>query len=623
MSKGNSPVLSGPLQVKAGKKMDVSVKKQKIISAAVTLAAIIWLPQMLLSSGKGLDFSNSFLSVLLWALSFPAVDKALWKDGSLQEKKGWRFFFAFVFVLACLFGRRLESAGYVDFTDWGMWISIPFLTFFFGLLTGRLWQWLEGKRTLSAYQEARMSERRKNLVVFLFFLVIWGIVLLAVYPGFFVYDAQDEFNQVALRSFTTHHPLLHVLLLGGIISLGNKLFSSYNMGIALYMLFQMAVMAGCFTYVLSFFRKRGTSGWFRAAGFLYFAFFPVIQMYVLCSAKDTLYSAGMILVIVLLLQLFEERESAVSWKTYGLLLVSLFVMAAMRHNGFYILLLLIPVTGIGADKNKRKKVLAAGIGALALYLLVTGGLGRLLHAQENGENQEMLTVPIQQLVRVYSCSPSVFTKEEREILLTFLPEEALQRYTPKLSDRVKIDFNNESYKENPSQFWKLWWSVGRKAPAAYLNAWLLTSYGFWYPDAVIDVYRGNTVFTYTYEDSSYFGFETELPGVRESKIPFLNEWFRRLSLELFQQKVPVLSMLFSPGFLFLIYLSGLLFLMKQKEFGRVLAFLPVVLNWGTVILGPTYLVRYVLIFWFALPVLGYVVSTGKLCYTNGKTDVFP
>lgn len=184
MSKGNSPVLSGPLQVKAGKKMDVSVKKQKIISAAVTLAAIIWLPQMLLSSGKGLDFSNSFLSVLLWALSFPAVDKALWKDGSLQEKKGWRFFFAFVFVLACLFGRRLESAGYVDFTDWGMWISIPFLTFFFGLLTGRLWQWLEGKRTLSAYQEARMSERRKNLVVFLFFLVIWGIVLLAVYPGF-------------------------------------------------------------------------------------------------------------------------------------------------------------------------------------------------------------------------------------------------------------------------------------------------------------------------------------------------------------------------------------------------------------------------------------------------------
>ena len=84
----------------------------------------------------------------------------------------------------------------------------------------------------------------------------------------------------------------------------------------------------------------------------------------------------------------------------------------------------------------------------------------MLHAQAE-ENQEMLTVPIQQLARVYACSPSVMTQEEQETLLAFLPEEALKRYTPKLSDSVKIDFNNERYKENPSLFWKLWWSVGR------------------------------------------------------------------------------------------------------------------------------------------------------------------
>ena len=608
------------MEAKAGKTMNLSRNYQKLISAAVTLLGVVCIPQMLLSSGKGLDFSNSFLSVLLWGLSFPAADRALWKDKVLKGRTAWGFFGAFLFVMACLFGSRLEAAGYVDFTDWRMWVSIPFLTFFFGLLIGELWIWLEGKRVIPVCREEHMHGFRENLMFFLLFMLVWGIILLAVYPGFFVYDAQDEFNQVAMRQFTTHHPLLHVLLLGGIISLGNKLFSSYNTGIALYMLFQMAVMAGCFTYILAFFRKRGTVRWFRIVSLLYFAFFPVIQMYVLCSAKDTLYSAGMLLVIVLLLQLFEEKESFGSWKKFVLLSAALFCMAAMRHNGFYIMLLMIPVMFLASGREKRKKALAAGIGALALYFLVTGGLGRVLHAQAE-ENQEMLTVPIQQLARVYACSPSVMTQEEQETLLAFLPEEALKRYTPKLSDSVKIDFNNERYKENPSLFWKLWWSVGGKAPAAYLNAWLLTSYGFWYPDAVIDVYRGNTVFTYTYEDSSYFGFETELPGVRESKIPLLNEWFRRLSLEVFQQKVPVISMLFSPGFLFLVYLSGLLFLMKQKDYVRMLAFLPVVLNWLTVILGPTYLVRYVLIFWFALPVLGYVVSTGKLCYTNGKTGI--
>ena len=156
-----------------------------------------------------------------------------------------------------------------------------------------------------------------------------------------------------------------------------------------------------------------------------FCFFPVIQMYVLCSAKDTLYSAGMLLVIVLLLQLFEEKESFGSWKKvciavggfvlYGGYAAQWFLYNAPDDTG--------DVSGFRPEK--RKKALAAGIGALALYFLVTGGLGRVLHAQAE-ENQEMLTVPIQQLARVYACSPSVMTQEEQETLHEFLPEESAE-----------------------------------------------------------------------------------------------------------------------------------------------------------------------------------------------------
>ena len=119
------------MEAKAGKTMNLSRNYQKLISAAVTLLGVVCIPQMLLSSGKGLDFSNSFLSVLLWGLSFPAADRALWKDKVLKGRTAWGFFGAFLFVMACLFGSRLEAAGYVDFTDWRMWVSIPFLTFFF------------------------------------------------------------------------------------------------------------------------------------------------------------------------------------------------------------------------------------------------------------------------------------------------------------------------------------------------------------------------------------------------------------------------------------------------------------------------------------------------------------
>lgn len=629
---------NGPL---TGKK---SGPASLLLPFAITLGGVLFLPQMLLSEGRGLGFSNSFLSVAVFLLAFPAVrhavERMLSETGAAGKVKGvLTLLLAFGFVLACTLGSRLEADGYLLLTDWRLWLSLPFLTLFFAALLERLYGLLEERMAgdgVKAAGGARAEEQegaavrkaglfsrweklpvgKRRLLVFLFFLIVWGIVLLAVWPGFFVYDAQEEFNQVAQRRFTTHHPLLHVLLLGGIISAGNKLFGSYNAGIACYMIFQMTVLAVCFTWVLDSLRKKGAPLWLRVAGTLYFALFPVIQMYVLCSAKDTLYSAAMLAVILLLVWLAEEREAFFSGKkNVAALAGALCLMALMRHNGLYILILLIPAMAALAGRKQWMRAALAGLCALILTLGVSAGLKTVFHA-EDSENQEMLTVPIQQLARTWTLSPEVFTEEEEEVLFSFLPREALERYTPKLSDNVKISFNNAAYAQDSSAFWRLWLSIGGKAPASYLNAWLLTSYGFWYPDAVLDGYQGNTVFTFTYGESSYFGYETELPGQRHSFIPWLDALFEKMSLELFQQRVPVLSMLFSPGFLFWVYAAGIVFLLRCGRFRQAAAFLPAGLNWLTVLLGPTSLVRYVLIFWFALPVLALVVSRGKLCYTE-------
>ena len=629
------------------------------LSLAVTSGGVLFLPQMLLVEGRGLSFSNSFLSVLVFLLAFPAVRYSVKKAASGRRtakegrKREKRMRYAIVpalslgFVLACALGSRLEAQGYVLLTDWRLCLSLPFLTLFFSALLERLYGFLEAKPAMpvsaSGAEPAapapavergpasegksgllswwdRLTPGRRRRIVFLFFLLVWGIVLLAVWPGFFVYDAQEEFNQVAQRQFTTHHPLVHVLLLGGIICAGNKLFGSYNAGIACYMIFQMVILSGCFTWVMDLLRKKGAPRWLRAAGTLYFAFFPVIQMYVLCSAKDTLYSAAMLMSIALLCQAAKERETFFSEKKKLLALGgSLCLMALMRHNGLYILLLMIPALAAFSGKGRRLRAAFVGLAALLLACGINTGLKAVFFAQDT-ENQEMLTVPIQQLARTWTLSPESFTEKEAETLLSFLPEDALARYTPKLSDPVKISFQNETYAEDPSAFWKLWLSIGRKAPASYLNAWLLTCYGFWYPDAVIDGYRGNTVFTFTYGESSYFGYETELPGERRSFFPWLDRLFEKMSLELFQQRLPAVSMLFSPGFLFWMYAAGIGFLFRKKRFLQSAAFLPAGLNWLTVLLGPACLVRYVLVFWFALPVLALVVSEGKLCYTNTTRD---
>ena len=156
-------------------------------------------------------------------------------------------------------------------------------------------------------------------------------------------------------------------------------------------------------------------------------------------------------------------------------------------------------------------------------------------------------------------------------------------------------------------FWRLWFGAGISHIGTYINAWLYTSYGFWYPDTIIDAYNGIQRHTFVYGESSYFGYETEPPGTRESRFALLEEAYRRLSLEITQQKLPVVSMLFSPGFMFWLYAFAIVFFIKRRQYKRVLTFSIILLIWLTVLLGPTCMVRYVLIFWFAYPVLAAMV----------------
>lgn len=249
------------------------------------------------------------------------------------------------------------------------------------------------------------------------------------------------------------------------------------------------------------------------------------------------------------------------------------------------------------------------------YVLLQSGLNIVLKP-ESTNAMESLTVPIQQLARTWNYSPELFLEEDQETLFEILPEESLQLYQPKLSDLVKAGFVTENFKKDPAKYAKLWTRIGIKAPATYLNAWLLTSYGFWYPGADIDVYNG----TRCYESSSYFSCETEGPGRRDSKLPWLEHWYENLSWTDTVHKIPVVSLPFSPGALCWCYVLGTLFLIASGNWRKAAVFSPVCLNLLTVLLGPTYLVRYILIFWFALPL--YLSICVGVCYTskdNGKS----
>lgn len=507
--------------------------------------------------------------------------------------------------LSSQWGSQLEKNQNVDFTAPSTWLAVsvwvlaatPLLAFLFTRL--REWEAKQADREEKQGPQ-RWREWQKWLLTALGLFLFWLPVFLAVYPGFFAYDATDELTEILTGNYVTRHPLLHVLLLGKTVTGLQRLTGSYNSGIAVYVIFQMAGMALLLSWVLKSLRRLGAGRMICLFGFLFLALFPVVPMYVLCTSKDMPFTAGMLTVLILLCRLAREKE-AFFYKKGPLagLGAGLFVMAIFRNNGFPIFLLLIPALLFLAGKSGRRRMVMLSAAVLAACIGLNTVLNRALDPVDTGA-AETFTVPIQQLARTWKYSPEVFSQEDRQTLFEILPEEALALYTPKLSDLVKAGFITGNFEKEPEKYASLWLRTGLKAPFTYVNAWLMTSYGFWYPDAAMDVYNGWR----NYGKSSYFSFETEEPGIRDSRFPWLEEQYRKLSWENATQNIPVFSLLFSPGFLCWIWVLSGLYLIEAGRQRELLALLPVYLNLLTVLFGPTYLVRYVLIFWFGLPLLG-------------------
>lgn len=523
---------------------------------------------------------------------------------------------------------------------------------------------LSGERIAEgAGRRQRKNESALSLSSFLpdwLFLVLLILpVFLAEFPGFFVYDAHDELYEVLTRTFTAHHPLLHVLLLGRTIAFFHKFTGSWNAGIAVYIFLQMLVITAVFSLVLQMLRKFYVPRRIRVICLLFLGLFPTVVMYVLCSAKDGLFSAFLLLLTVFLYLLYRDPEHFLqSRKKAAGFVLSALLMMLFRYNGFYSFLVFVPFGIIflprthsslkrpvpsggpseqrcpvsSGDRSPQRRPADSGEPSLqrrpalfrqhssrpsrslrlritamlllpvALFLAVNTGMTKILTGPDTKEYQEMLTVPISQLARAYNYQKDVFSKEDILLLHRYLPEENLNHYGPLCTDLLKVGFNNEAFSEDKSSFVKLWLRIGKKAPAVYVNAWLLTSYGYWYPYASLNVYAGRTVYTFTYDESSYFGYEVEKPGTRTSLIPAIDTFFRTISLTRSFQKIPVIRLFFAPAFWFFVFLWQLFFRGFRRRFCGAVCFLPAFLTWLTVLLGPCSLVRYVIFLWFLVPV---------------------
>ncbi len=382
--------------------------------------------------------------------------------------------------------------------------------------------------------------------------LVYGPVLLLAYPGNLCWDIWGQMDMILGDApLTTHHPLLHTLLAGGLTKLGGAVFGSYEIGLFLYMLVQDLLFTTALASTVAVLAKSvfpdadndsksvcpgagskakpavvaGTlPAWTLTALQALYMFTPVYSNMASTAIKDIPFVSCFIFYMVLLTLLWERGTTSSGAsrrreKSPRMLLVC-FVLAQMgvilmRNNGKPLLVLsLVLITlqillqgrktrrsqssssekgaGFGQMRRLLLTISLPSLVAILLGSAASSALAGALHAESNN-TAEVLSLPVQQTARYLQLYQDELTPTERAGIEGMWGDvaEMAASYDPKIADPVKALYVRDASGADVAAYLKVWAGCFFKHPGVYFDAFFVHIYG-WFDPGVSNSIRYET-----------------------------------------------------------------------------------------------------------------------------------
>lgn len=526
-----------------------------IIQAMLIAFAVQWKPERALNradyksavhylyaQATGLLGEYSLVGLLIFGL---ALGFLFWVRGSGREKAYTGRVLPIFFSFCLLTGQSYAELGSWEGCFGDLFRVIGFLAALAGyavLLRYLIALFLEAcRRAANAEWSVGWAERffGKNCFrnVFLLLLIWWMPVLLLSYPGNLCYDGLGQIEQsLGMYSYSSHHPLLHTLLMGWLIKGGKFLTGGNDAGLFCYLLLQAAALAAALAGTVSRLTKRGASLVMRLEVTGVYVLAPMYSNMASTVVKDVPFLAAALWYFLLLEELTAEGFQGRKPLFWVKCLFAQLLTGFLRNNGIYMVVL----TGViltlvwGKGRAARKKLILLLNLVLLPFLLYTAGNGLMVRAlsAEKGSVAEMLSIPFQQTARYLQLYGNELTAEEREAIEGVLEDVSIvaERYDPDIADPVKALYRKDASFGELAAYLRVWAAGFFRHPAVYLQAFLAHIYG-WFDPGVTNAIRYEAV-------SDLFRQEGLFPGARK----LLVFWYR------FLEYLPPLALLENVGF---------------------------------------------------------------------------
>lgn len=556
--------------------------------------------------------SNSFINVIIFVLFTNLFNKIDW---SKKQNNIFSSIFSLFLSSILIIGTQLENNSSINWNIITL-IKIICLTFSIIPIIYLILSFLNKYKTKSKI----INYKNVSLGTFIFIVLFNIFVFLAIYPGLYGYDAGFQISEILEKNvqLTSHFSYIFCLILANTVKLGKIMFNSYQIGFAIYCFLQMLFLSFVSTKITIYSLKRTNNIYIYLFSVLLFSVFPLYTVMALSATQDSLFAGLFALVILNILDMFENKNY---WKNFinPILLSILILFACMiRNNGFYTFLVSIPFI-ILFKKDKKWLTLLIFLIPLILYKIYSGPVYNLIGIQNTDTMGEMLSVPSQQLARVYNYNNTVFNNKDKTLLNKYYTD--VDKFTEyifrqSISDPIKGLINNNNVSNDLSGYISLWAKIGIKDPKNYTEAFLLNTLGYWYPNKnYSDLRMYHPYIEYDMMNAKFWN-KKYIDIKRSSKFKAYDKLLYLTLVKNYWKKVPIISTIFTMGtyFIVFIFLIGIAILRKKWQY-----FIPLSIVLGlyiTLFLSPVGLFRYCFPILMILPILLSLIISKNNIYLD-------
>lgn len=494
--------------------------------------------------------------------------------------------YGILFSLSFVVGRRVYNTHDLFTSSYNIILDIllfVLISVVIAFLSERLFHLLN-KFNISHNLLSIFNKKYSLLIYWILIFISFIPALLAYYPGINSYDSYTQ-TMVAtgVYGLSNFHPILHTeiwhlcLIIGEVI---NKNAAT------VYALLQMLLLSYSLSKVVDYVGKKGNNI-ILILTLIYFCFNPAITIFSIVMTKDPFFSAIFVFMIIEICKMIDNFDGYVSnIKNWIKLSLLIFIVCWFRNNCFYALILGF-IIFIAIYRKSIKKLLLILMAPLVAFILANTLVLNIFNISKS-PIQEMLCVPTQQIARVVYQHNDEIDQETKKQINKFIDYQSLvTNFNYRYADPVKDNFVHLDLREDLSDFFDVYFKLFKKYPKEYINEALDLNISYWYQFSSLQdpVSKRSMIETYNY------GYNDEY---RDSKIPFLYDYYESIANYELLNKTPFISWIYSLALPIRLLLFLLMYYLKQKDKLVSLVLLPLLTLWLTYIVGPVSSFRYIL-----------------------------